>query len=265
MPVDLDDRGQRRVTMDLVLPGTPEDVWPVLATGPGNEAWFTKTTVEGRVGGAMEFDFGTHGTSAAEVLAWEPPHRFAYVERAWAPGAPPVATEITITARSGDACVMRMAHTLWSTAADWDEQLEGFEQGWPQFFDVLRLYLTHFRGRPAALLAGVAKADGAVGPVWKRLTTAFGCAGLDAGDACETDKTPFPIAGVVERVRQDHQQRAAILRLATPGPALALIGAYATSSATNVIVHLYFYGDEARSRADTHRDAASAWLAATIR
>jgi len=40
------------------------------------------------------------GESAGEVTVWEPPFRFGYVERDWAPGASPLATEVAITSRS---------------------------------------------------------------------------------------------------------------------------------------------------------------------
>ena len=153
MPIKKDETGKRWVEMEFVAPGTPEQLWQAMATGPGNTAWFTKATVDERVGGEIQFDFGTRGTQSGEVTAWEPPHRFAYVERHWSEGAPPVATEITITARSGDTCVVRMVHSLFTSSDEWDDQIEGFEKGWPAFFAVLRLYLTHFPGQRAASFA----------------------------------------------------------------------------------------------------------------
>ncbi len=75
------------------MPGTPEQVWQAMATGPAIQHWFTKTKVEAHIGGAIQFDFGPNGSSMGEVTAWEPPFRFGYVERNWSEGAPPVATE----------------------------------------------------------------------------------------------------------------------------------------------------------------------------
>jgi len=43
MPIRKDEHGKRWVEMALVVPGTPEQAWRALATGPGNTAWFTKT------------------------------------------------------------------------------------------------------------------------------------------------------------------------------------------------------------------------------
>ena len=53
MPVKKDDSGRRWVEMEFLVPGTPEQVWQAIATGPGMSAWFTPTTVDERVGGAI--------------------------------------------------------------------------------------------------------------------------------------------------------------------------------------------------------------------
>jgi len=58
MPLKRDDSGRRWVEMEFLVPGTPEQVWQAIATGPGMSAWFTTTQVEERVGGTISFDFG---------------------------------------------------------------------------------------------------------------------------------------------------------------------------------------------------------------
>ena len=149
MPVKKDDSGRRWVEMEFLIPGTPEQVWQAIATGPGMSAWFTPTTVDERVGGAITFDFGADNcgdaTSSGSVTAWEPPARFAYEERDWSGDAPPVATEVVVTSHSGDRCVVRMVHSLFTSKDDWDDELESFESGWPGFFEVLRVYLKNSR------------------------------------------------------------------------------------------------------------------------
>lgn len=241
MPVKRDARGQRWVEMELVVPGTPEDVWRAMATGPGNSAWFTKATIDEHVGGAIRFDMGPDGTSAGEVTAWEPPHRFGYVERDWMAGAPPVATEITVTARSGDRCVVRMVHSLVATSDDWDDQLEGFEQGWPAFFDVLRAYLAHFAGETATPL--MARVHTSHGPLhaWTRLTEALGLAGANVGETRSATAGPEPFSGVLETTRQTEAHRMALLRLDAPARGLALVAAYDWGGRTHASVTLFLY------------------------
>lgn len=260
MPIQKDESGKRWVEMEFVAPGTPEQVWEAMATGPGNTAWFVRATVEERVGGEIQLDFGPHAKQTGEVTAWEPPHRFAYVEREWSEGAPPVATEITITARSGDRCVVRMVHSLFSSSEEWDDQMEGFEKGWPSFFEVLDLYLTHFAGRRAASFTTMAKVEGDDLPIWKRLTAQLDLAGANVGERRRTPPQPEVLSGVVERIVQDRQQRYITMRLDAPAPGIALLGTYAAGLQVNVSMLLYFYGDDAEARATASEQKWRAWL-----
>ena len=84
MPLRKDDSGRRWIEMEFLVPGTPEQVWQAIATGPGMSAWFTPTTVDEKVGGDIRFDFGAdscgENTSSGTVTEWQPPVRFAYEE-----------------------------------------------------------------------------------------------------------------------------------------------------------------------------------------
>ena len=57
------------------------------------------------------------------------------------PGSPTVATEWSVEARAGGKCVVRVVHSLFASTDNWDNQLDGLEQGWPTYFRILRLYL----------------------------------------------------------------------------------------------------------------------------
>lgn len=277
MPIKKDAAGKRWVEMELLLPGTPEQVWHAMATGPGNTAWFVRGEIEPRVGGVLRLDFGEGAVTQGEVTAWEPPHRFGYVEHDWEPGAPSVATEITITARSGDRCVMRMVHSLFTTSDDWDDQVEGFESGWPGFFAILRAYLQHFPGQKAGSFLAFAPTavDGL--SAWKRLTTQLGLDGANVGEHRTTDGGPERLAGVIEHVHQDAQQRYVLLRLEAPSPGLILVGTSGPSvspsemelkvrqgGSSNVSVARYFYGAESPARAAESEARWRKWLAETF-
>jgi len=54
-----------------------------------------------------------------------------------------MATEWIVEARSGGTCVVRVVHSLFASADDWDDQIESIESGWPTFFRILRTYLTN--------------------------------------------------------------------------------------------------------------------------
>ena len=264
MPVKKDGSGKRWVEMELIVPGTPEQVWQAMATGPGTTAWFTPTTIEERVGGALRFDMGPNGESRGEVTVWEPPARFGYVERDWAEGAPPVATEITVTARSDGRCVVRMVHSLFSSTDDWDDQMEGFEGGWPAFFKVLRLYLSHFADMKASVAFAMAGVEAPQLDVWKRLTEGLGLAGANVGEE-RTLQAPETSSGIVEHVEQDDRQRYILLRLNRPAPGIALIGTYGIGDTTNVSMTFYHYGDDAGQRAAASEPIWRDWLAETFK
>ena len=51
MSVQRDASGRRMVQAEVEVPGTPEEVWRAIATGPGISSWFVPTEIEERVGG----------------------------------------------------------------------------------------------------------------------------------------------------------------------------------------------------------------------
>lgn len=261
MPVKKDGSGKRWVEMEFLTPGTPDEVWRTMATGPGNAAWFIKASIEERVGGALRFDFGPGVSTTGEVTVWEPPVRFGYVETEWMEGAPPVATEITITGRTGGQCVVRMVHSLFTSKDDWDDQLESFEGGWPGFFEVLRIYLAHFAGQKGAPFGGMAAGIGGEDlPVWIRLTEALGLAGANTGERRTATSGPQPLSGTVERIHQDRKVRWIVLRLSAPTTGVAIIGTYKRDSGVNASVSLFYYGDDAEQVAAESEPKWQAWL-----
>jgi uncharacterized protein YndB with AHSA1/START domain len=260
MPIKKDEQ-KRWVEMELVVPGTPEQVWHAMATGPGYTGWFVRAEIEPRTGGAFRLDFGPHMVSKGEVTAWEPPRRFGYVERDWAPGAPPCATEITITARSGDRCVMRMVHSLFTTADDWDDQVEGFESGWLSFFAILRLYLAHFAGSPASSFIVMEPVKGDDLSVWRSLCETLGLTGANVNERREARSGPEPWSGTVEHIYQDGKQRGAILRLDAPSPGIALVGTSSAGGTTTVNLSRYYYGEGAAGLAAEGETRWRDWLA----
>lgn len=263
MPVKKDGSGKRWVEMEFITPGTPEQVWQAIATGAGNSAWFTKATIEERVGGAMRFDFGAAGSSPGEVTAWEPPRLFGYIEREWSAGAPPVATEITITSRSGDRCVVRMVHSLFSASDEWDDQLEGFESGWPSFFEALRIYLSHFPGRKAATFYTMVGVESQL-EAWTRLIQALDLGGANAGERRTTAERPEKLSGVIERIQQDSHIRLLVMRLDAPAPGVAIVGVSDLGGSANASVNCFFYGDDAGSIAAASEQKWHPWLEETL-
>lgn len=277
MPIRKDGKGRRWVEMEILVPGTPEQVWEAMATGPGYAAWFVKGEIEPRAGGAFKLDFGNGAVTTGEVTRWEPPHEFGYVERDWQAGAPPVATEITITSRTGGRCVVRMVHSLFTSSDEWDDQVEGFEQGWPGFFAVLRVYLAHFAGVSAASFMAVTPSVVDALSAWRQLGEALGFSGASVGERRTAVAAAEWWSGIVEHVYEDALQRYVVIRIDDPSPGIALLGTLSSSnpngdmevkigmgSGTNVSVSRYYYGDDAESRAAEGESRWRDWLVTTF-
>ena len=259
MPLKKDDAGRRWVEVEFVVPGTPEQVWQAVATGPGNSAWFSPATIDEHAGGTITFDFGAGVTTSGPVTVWEPPTRFGYEEVGWSGEAPPVATEVTVTRRSADQCVVRMTHSLLSDRDDWDAELESFESGWPTFFEILRIYLADHPGEPAAVVNATASPSATEAHVWKALVDAFGARDADLGDVVSLG-TPR-ILGTVEQVQQNHRFRQLLLRITEPTAGALVAGTCTVGGQAMVNVSAYLYGSEAAQFAADDKPAWANWLA----
>jgi uncharacterized protein YndB with AHSA1/START domain len=264
MTLKKDDSGRRWVEMEFLVPGTPDQVWHAIATGAGMSAWFTPTVVEEHVGGKIAFDFGPENcgedVSAGKVTGWDPPVRFAYEEYGWSGDAPPVATEVTVTSRSGDQCVVRMVHSLFTEKDDWDGELESFETGWPGFFDVLRVYLANFAGAPAAAVHAMAGHPGGELKAWSTMTDALNIAGANVGERRETLPGAPRLAGLVERIHQDAIGRQVMVRVDEPAPGVAVVGSCTVGDEARVMASVYFYGPEAAETAAAEQPKWTDWM-----
>jgi uncharacterized protein YndB with AHSA1/START domain len=260
MPIKTDETGKRWVEMAFIAPGTPEQIWHAMATGAGNSTWFTRAQIEERVGGELRFEFGPEMSSSGEVTAWQPPHRLGYVERDWSPGAPPVATEITIASRGANKCVVRMVHSLFSTSDEWDDQMEGFEGGWPGYFEVLRIYLTHFAGMPGATFQAMVTIEDEPLAVWKQIVEGLGLAGANVGETRTIPGPTEPLSVVIERTQQDATLRYVAVRIESPEPGAAIAGTYRTREGVMASVSMFHYGERAEAVAQAGAVTWREWL-----
>lgn len=262
MSVKKEESGRRSVQVEVEVPGTPEQVWEAIATGPGVSSWFVPTEVEkGEDGTPVKVvsNFGPGMESIATVTAWEPPHRFTADSEDLGPNAPPVATEWIVEARSGGVCVVRVVHSLFASGDDWDDQLTGWESGWPAFFRILRLYLTHFPGRHGAAFQMMGVAPEPASDVWDALTGALGFTGAGVGQRRSAPAGVPQLSGVVEQAGEG-ENRELLLKLDEPAPGLAHLFALPMGGQVYPIVRLYLYGDDAPAVAAREEPLWQAWM-----
>jgi uncharacterized protein YndB with AHSA1/START domain len=242
-----DPRPSRSIEVELEVPGTPEEVWEAIATGPGITAWFVPAEVAEREGGPVRLHFGVLGDDESVVSAWEPPHRFRCEGGA-------IAHEVVVEARSGGTCVVRLVNSGFDS--DWDDQLDGVERGWLTYLHNLRLHLESFAGRRCETVLVMVPAAAPAAGAWRAFGERLGLADARPGDRVASGPGVPPLAGTVERVDPD----AALLRLDAPAPGTALLGVVPTGESALLLVHAYLYGDGAAGVAAREQDAWQTWL-----
>jgi len=260
MSVKKEASGRRSVQVEVEVPGTPEEVWQAIATGPGISSWFVPAEFEMRDGKPVKvkLDFGPGMESSSTVTAWDPPRRWAAESPGWQPGSPIIADEWSVEARAGGTCVVRIVHSLFASTDEWDNQIEGTESGWPAFFRILRIYLTHFRGQRSAIMQWIAPAAGTEAEAWETLTAALGLKGAASGQHRAAPTGVPSLSGVVEHFTQS--PASALLRLGKPGPGTAAFGAVNFGGSIMVTLNFYLYGDQAAATASRETPLWQAWI-----
>ncbi len=262
MSIQRDPDGRRSVRVEVEVPGTPEQVWQAIASGPGISAWFVPTKLDPKAGGEVVSDFGGGMVSTAKITAIEPPFRLAAEAPGWAPDMPPVATEWTVEAKAGGTCVVRVVHSLFTSTDDWDGQLEGTETGWPAYFRVLRRYLEHFARQPSAQVQAMAMSSEPVDRVWTTLSEAMQLPAPKPGDHFRAALgDDLPLVGEVDSVVPQGEGNAVYATLTEPCPGTLMFGAFACGG-TMASLQVYLYGDRAEPTAMAGRESAQQWLQA---
>ncbi|MBI2424341.1 MAG: SRPBCC domain-containing protein [Candidatus Hydrogenedentes bacterium] len=257
--------GRRSVHVEIDVPGTPEAVWNAIATGPGVSAWFVPTEVEFDGDGkpvriVSHFGPGNSMDSIANVTAWDPPHRFAAESADLGPDAPIIATEWIVETRDGGTCTVRVVHSLFASGDDWDSQLGAWENGWPWFFRILRLYLDQFAGQTCAAFRVMGSSPASAAEVWPAYEAALGLSNAAAGE----DRTATPavpaLAGRVDFLGDGNHAHGYLLRIHQPGPGIASVFALPMGGMTYLVIDFYLYGEQGNAIAASEQPKWQAWM-----
>ena len=261
MSVKKEASGRRSVQIEFEVPGTPEEVWQAIATGPGISSWFVPTEFEEQGGKpvALKLNFGPGMEPRSSVTAWDPPRMYATQADGWIPGSPPIANEWTVEARGGGICVVRIVQCLFASTDDWDMQLEGAKGGLASFLEILRIYMTHFRGQRSTIMKWMAPAAGTDAENWEALTAALRLKGMRVGQRFAAPARVPALSGVVEYLTENPYD--ALLRLDKPGPGVAALGATSFPGGPSMVaMNVYLYGDQADKTAAQETPRWEAWF-----
>jgi uncharacterized protein YndB with AHSA1/START domain len=248
----------RSIELEVEVPGTPEEVWAAVATGPGIGSWFVPTTVEEREGGAVVSQFGPGDsmTVRGRVRVWDPPRRVVFDGGEAGEG---LAFEWLVEARDGGTCVVRLVNSGFGTGEEWDGQFDAMDAGWRMFLNNLVLHRRHFAGQVGVAVQPLGMATAGVDAAWGILTAALGISAASAeGDHVAAGPDfPTALAGTVERAAP----RMLTLRIDEPGPGTALVAVEGTDGQAGISVWFWLYGADASDRAPAVLESWQRWLA----
>jgi uncharacterized protein YndB with AHSA1/START domain len=261
MSVKTEPSGRRSIQVEIEVPGTPEQVWEAIATGPGISSWFVPTEIEaGDYGRPTKIvcHFGPAFRTTAAITKWEPPNRFTAESQDEVTAGPPLATEWTVEARPDGGCRVRVMHSLTAESDDWNGQLESAESGWPAFFRILKLYLTHFAGQFAAAMQAVGVSAEPEAKAWGTFAGSLGISGAGLGEERAAAAGPPPFAGRIEHKNTTHHD--VLLRLEQPTTGIAHVLGYTMGGAVFLSVRMYLYGEQAASVAKRDQPLWLEWM-----
>jgi uncharacterized protein YndB with AHSA1/START domain len=239
MSVKKEASGRRSIAVEVEVPGTPEQVWEAIGTGPGVSCWFVPTQIDAAAGTSTS-NFGPGMDSVAKITAWDPPRMFSEENADMIPGGPAMATEWTVEARDGGKCVVRVVHSLFASTDEWDNQLESLESGWPAFFRILALYLARYRGQRCSYFNAVSIVPGPEEAVWQSLSSA-------------------PLEGSVEMTKDGHHAYK-LVGLTAPAPGFAILNTCGMGPQVMASMTFYLYGEQGAAAAASDEARWQAWM-----
>jgi uncharacterized protein YndB with AHSA1/START domain len=259
MSVKKEPSGRRSVQIEVEVPGTPEEVWQAIATGPGISSWMVPAEFEEKGGKpvAVKMNFGPGMEIISSVTTWEPLLKWAAQSEGMF-GSPPFANEWSVEARAGGVCIVRMVQSLFASTDDWDDQLEVGIAAYHAFFRALRIYLTHFRGERSTIMQFVVPVAGTDAQAWESLTSAVGVKGVSVGQRWTAPAGVPAFGGVAEFYSESPYD--ALLRLDKPGPGIAALGAFNCGGPSMVALNFYLYGDRSAETVARETPLWQAWF-----
>jgi uncharacterized protein YndB with AHSA1/START domain len=232
----------RRIELEVEVPGTPEEVWEAVATGPGISSWFIPMDIEERAGGRVSMHWGPDfGDAGGEVVDWEPPRRVLFRGDDGA-----MAYEWLVEALEGGTCIVRLVNSGFGDGDEWDDQFHGMAEGWRLFLTNLRLQRTHFPGRSAAVTSiPTARVAGSIDGAWSRFCALLGTPDSSTeGDEVATADGAPPLRGrVVAQIRRP-TVFADLLVLDAPAAGTAFLAAEGFGGSVGLSAYLYLYDGE---------------------
>jgi uncharacterized protein YndB with AHSA1/START domain len=247
----------RKIELEVEVPGTPEQVWQAVATGPGITSWYVPHVVEERTNGAATASFGDGPEMqiTGRVAAWEPPYRIVFDK---GEGEDGLAFEWLVEAQAGGTCIVRLINSGFGDGAEWDGQFDGMQDGWKLFMLNLRLHMEHFAGQSGQPMLPMSTWTGSREAAWIMLMNKLGLPvePVVGQRFTVTAHDAPPMSGVVADVAS---WRLALV-LDEPAPGTAFLAAEGYGDGCGVSVWSYLYGPTAAGVIERDKPRWQSWL-----
>jgi uncharacterized protein YndB with AHSA1/START domain len=260
----------RAIELDVEVPGTPEQVWDAVATGPGIGSWFVPAEVDGREGGKVTLHFGAAGDDVATIEVWDPPHRVVARSDEEHRGVF-FTTEYRVEPNDdGETCTVWLVQDGFGEDMTWDAEIEQTERGWEVFLHNLRLYRTFFPQQYASPVSGIAATAGPRTAAWAKLAEALGLpTEMKDGEPVDTTSVEGApqLVGVVDRVVDrvvGGDAPLVTLMIEQPLPGYAILGADGDDNMAFVNLSAYLFGDLSGEIADREQPRWQEWVSANF-
>ena len=259
MSTKVDPNGRRWVRVEVETPGSVEELWQAISTDAGLSAWFTRSIFEIGAEGQPErliVHFGPGISSAATLTAWDPPRGFSVTSDEFIPGGPEVATDWKIEEGAGNTCLLSVEHSLFVESDEYDSHIEGTEAGWPAFFRILQIYMTHHRGQPCTLLELLgATSEGS--QAWEKTAASLGFAAAKPGERFSAPAGGLNFAGFVDTLPDETE---IILHIDKPTSGVAHLFVWPLDEKILLSLRFYLYGEDAAEVVANEEPRWRAWM-----
>jgi len=139
-----EDRKTRSHEHEVIIEADPDEVWQALTDAKVLTRWFPLgAEVSPGAGGHIRLSWGKDFDYLCPITAWEPGRhlRFSWMDPLYTPEGGEeqrrgVAVDWTIEGRGGRT-VLRLVHSGFGGASDWDEEFDATRRGWT--FELLSL------------------------------------------------------------------------------------------------------------------------------
>src|SRR5215216_2932001 len=168
----------RDIELTVELDASPEAVFRAVTDGTELAKWLAPearvTAPQGGAKGSIWISWGEGMSVEHELEIFDAPKRMRHPSGKNRETMAPLYADWSIEAREGGKTTLRLVHSGFSAAADWDSEYEAHVRGWRLMLQNLRQYFARHAHEPAAHVPFVSNVESSHRAIWKTLLGKLG-------------------------------------------------------------------------------------------